>query len=82
MALVIPDDILREAGLGERDALIEFACWLFDSGRAPKEVAARMCGLDRVSFEAELYRRNLAVYRTTAEEYEQDLKHLSSRKVG
>ncbi len=33
MPLVIPDDALREAGLSEREALIEFACHLFEAGK-------------------------------------------------
>lgn len=72
MRLNIPDDILREAGLTERDAIFEFACRLSDAGKLAKESAARLCGLERTAFEAELYGRGLAVYRTTLEDYEQD----------
>lgn len=72
MSLNIPDDILKEAGLTEGDALIELACVLFDKGRLGKGAAARLCGLDRTGLEAELHRRGLAVYRTTLEDYEQD----------
>lgn len=72
MTISIPEDILREAGLTERDALIEFACRLFDAERLSKSGASRMCGLNRPEFEAELRRRKLAVYRTTLAEYEQD----------
>jgi predicted HTH domain antitoxin len=73
MCLVIPDEILKQAGLSGRDALIEFACRLFEGGRLDKPIAARLCGLTRVEFEAELYRRGLTVYRTTEAEYEQDI---------
>ena len=31
----IPDDLLKEAGLDEREALVEFACRLFDAGKLP-----------------------------------------------
>jgi predicted HTH domain antitoxin len=72
MTLFIPDDILKEAGLTEAEALIELGCRLFDAGRLSKAAAARLCGLDRASFEAELHRRGLTVYRTTLEDYEQD----------
>jgi predicted HTH domain antitoxin len=84
MTLSIPDDILKAAGLSERDALVEFACRLFDAGKLPKSLAARLCGLDRPSFEAELHRRGLTVYRTTVEDYEQDLESFSmhARKAG
>jgi predicted HTH domain antitoxin len=82
MTISIPDDILREAGLSESDALVELACRLFDAGRLAKESAARLCGLDRVAFERELHRRNLAVYRTTLEDYEQDRQSFGDRKAG
>ena len=72
MNIFIPDDILNEAGLTESDALIEFACRLFDAGRLSKGGGARLAGLDRTTFEAELHKRGLAVYRATLEDYELD----------
>ncbi len=59
MPLVIPDDALREAGLSERDALIEFACRLFDAGKLTLWSAARLAGLSRVAFEDELLARGI-----------------------
>ncbi len=82
MTISIPDDILREAGLTPRDAVIEFACRLFDAERLSKSTAARLCGLDRPEFEAELRSRNLAVYRTTLAEYEQDMGSAHARRAG
>jgi predicted HTH domain antitoxin len=84
MNISISDDILKQAGLSETDARVEFACWLFDSGRLEKTPAARLCGLERPAFEAELAKRGLTVYRTTLEEYEQDresLRNLTQRKA-
>ena len=81
MTLSIPDDILKSAGLTEADAIIEFACRLFDAGRLAKAPAARLCGLERTEFEAELAKRNLAVYRTTLEEYEQDQRSLGGSQM-
>jgi predicted HTH domain antitoxin len=85
MTLFIPDDILKEAGLTEGEALVEFACRLFDAGKLSKTAAARLCGLERTAFEAELHRRGLAVYRTTLEDYEQDRRGMGgapARKAG
>ena len=48
VTLHIPADILKEAGLTESDALVEFACRLFDAGRLSKAAAARLCGLERL----------------------------------
>jgi predicted HTH domain antitoxin len=65
MTVTIPDDILRQAGLTEADALFEFACSLFDGGRLGLSHAARLAGLDRVQLEGELRKRGIAVWRPT-----------------
>ena len=51
MPLIIPDEALQEAGLSESDALVEFACRLFDAGKLTLWGAARLAGLSRVDFE-------------------------------
>jgi predicted HTH domain antitoxin len=63
MPLTIPDDLLREAGLSEREGLIEFACRLFDAGKLTLWAAAKGAGLSRVEFEGELRRRDIPIYR-------------------
>jgi predicted HTH domain antitoxin len=85
MGLFIPDDILKQAGISEREALIELACRLFESERLDKTAASRLCSLSRPEFEEELLRRGLAVYRTTAADYEQDRRSIDpnpARKAG
>lgn len=59
MPVTIADDVLRQAGLTEREALIEIACRLFDADRIDKLAACRLCGLSRVEFESELTQRGL-----------------------
>ncbi|HMN39413.1 MAG TPA: UPF0175 family protein [Phycisphaerales bacterium] len=81
MFLDIPDEILREAGLTKHDALVEFACRLFDAGKLDKAVAARLCGLERPAFEAELAKRGLTVYRSTLEDYELDRQSQLDRQT-
>jgi predicted HTH domain antitoxin len=76
MTITIPDDILAQAGLTERDALIEFACRLYDADRLTKPAAARLAGLDRVGFEIELRKRGIAVYRPTPEDFRSDMETL------
>ena len=51
------DEQLKEANLTEQEARVELACRLYDADRLPKPVAARMAGLSRVDFEAELVKR-------------------------
>ncbi len=82
MTLNIPEGILEQAGLTEREVLIELACRLFDAEKLGKGLAARMCGLKRIEFEEELRKRKLAVYHTSLEEYEREMGRVSDRKAG
>ncbi len=61
----IPDEVLREAGWYEGKARIEFACWLFDSGRLGLWPAPRLAGLDRPAMEDELQARGIAIFGPT-----------------
>jgi len=63
MPVVISDETLREAGLTERDALVEIACRLFDAGKLALWPAAKLAVLSRVAFEQALRERQIAVYR-------------------
>lgn len=76
MPLIIEDEILKKAGLSERDARIEFACRLFDAEIFSVHEAARMVGMERYDFEAELAKRNIPIYRYTAEMLQQDMEAL------
>ena len=51
MPLVISDETLHEAGLTASDALVEFACRLFDADKISLWQAARLAGLSLVEFE-------------------------------
>jgi predicted HTH domain antitoxin len=84
MPITIPDDILRDAGLTEREALIEIACRLYDAEKLDKTAACRLCGLVRPAFEEELYKRKLPLYHLSVEEFEQDMENIKSleRKAG
>ncbi|MCC7292150.1 MAG: UPF0175 family protein [Phycisphaerales bacterium] len=72
MTISLPDDILSQAGLTEREALIEFACRLFDGDRLDLFTAARLAGLSRAEIEAQLRARGIAVYRPTLDELRDD----------
>ncbi|HKQ46851.1 MAG TPA: UPF0175 family protein [Phycisphaerae bacterium] len=80
MTVALPDNVLRQAGLDERQARIEFACWLFDSGRVDLWPAAQMAGLARVEFEAELLKRGIAIYRYSEVDFVQDMA--TAEKLG
>jgi predicted HTH domain antitoxin len=76
MPVTIPDEVLKEARLTEREALVEIACRLFEAGRLDLAPAARLAALDRGRFEDELLDRGIPVYRYTAEHFAQDVKSL------
>ena len=74
--LTIPDDVMKEAGLDEHGALIEFACRLFDAGKLTLWSAAKLAGLDRTGMEGELIARGIAIYRPSPEDLTNDLAAL------
>lgn len=71
--LTIPDEVLRQTGLTEREALVEFACRLFDAGKISLWSAARLAGLDRNGMEDALLERDIPIFRPTAADLVQDL---------
>lgn len=73
MPLIIPDEVLQQAGLTEREALLEFACRLFDIGKLALWPAAKLARLSRVEFEDELHKRKIPIYRPTVEDLNHDL---------
>ncbi len=79
MAIHVPEHVMQQAGLTERQLLIEIACWLFAQGKVDLWPAAQMAGLTRVEMEAELLRRKIPLHTYSEEEYEQDLEYLARR---
>ena len=76
MPVVISDETLKQAGLTEREALVEIACHLYDPGRLALWPAAKLAGLRRVDFEQELINRKIPVYRYTEQGLADDLAAL------
>lgn len=74
MSILLTDDVLRQAGLDDRSARIEFACWLFDTGRLDLWPAAQVAGFSKVDFEAELLKRNIAIYRYDVADFARDME--------
>ncbi|NLF09641.1 MAG: UPF0175 family protein [Pirellulaceae bacterium] len=71
--LQVPDDLLKEAGLSESEAMIELACRLFESGKLPLWSAAKLAGVDRVVMEEALSQRSIPLYRPTLDDLAQDI---------
>jgi len=81
MCLEISDSLLDQIGLTPRQAVIEMACWLFDTQRLELWPAAQLAGLSRVEFEAELRSREIAIYRPTVEDVVNDLKAIEDTRA-
>ena len=81
MPVVIPDEALREAGLSEREAIVEFACRLFDAGKLTLASAARLAGLSRMGIEQTLRERSIPIYRPTVQDLKEDLDALDHIKI-
>ena len=82
MPVTISDELLDEAGMGEREARIEIACRLFDAGKLSLPLSARLAGLDRGQMEDELLERGIPLYRPTLEDYQHDVVALGKLKAG
>lgn len=81
MPLIIPDDVLQEAGLSESEARIEFACRFFDAGKLTLWGAAKLAGLNRVAMESELRMRQIPWLRPDEGDLAEDLASLDRSGV-
>jgi predicted HTH domain antitoxin len=68
MTFYVPDDILKQSGLDEREMMLELACRLYDIGRLDLNAAARMAKVDRFDFENALRIRKMPLHRPTLED--------------
>ncbi len=76
MTLHIPDDVLERAGITEREAVLELACRLFETGRLTLFFAARLAGLSPGAFEEVLLDRKIPLYQYTEDDLQHDLRTL------
>lgn len=76
MSLYLDDEVLRQAGLTNRDAQIEFACRLYQADRLSLPMAARLAGVPRPEFEGELRKRSIPVHTITMDDFRHDLRSL------
>jgi len=72
----IPDDVLRQAGITEREAVLELACRLFETGRLTPFFAARLAGLSQPDFEDVLLEKKIPIYRYSEDDLRDDLRTL------
>ena len=73
MPVIISDETLKTAGMTEREAKIEIACYLFDKGKLYLWPAAQLAGMTRDEFLSELHQRGIPAFRPTVEDLMHDL---------
>ena len=79
--LKISDELMAKAGLkDEREAVIEFACRLFDAGKLAFEDAMEMTALDEQQLARELKARDIRCVLYTQEMWEEDQRTI--KKLG
>lgn len=61
MTLTLPDDPALES-IPETELQLDLACGLYASGRVSRNVAARIAGVDRATFDESLFVRNIATF--------------------
>jgi predicted HTH domain antitoxin len=76
MSITISDELLKEAGMSDREALVEIACRLFEAGKLTLPLAARLAGVDRGEMEDQLLDRKIPLYRPSLDDYHQDVAAL------
>ena len=71
----LPDALQQTRAEFEQDARMAMAAKLFEMGRLSSGTAARLAGVDRVTFLLNLHRYGVAMIDLTAEELLTDLEH-------
>jgi predicted HTH domain antitoxin len=78
--LHIPDDILKQAGISEHEALVELACTLYQTGKLTLFFAARLANLPQPEFEDLLLDRKIPLYQYGEDALKNDLATLRRGK--
>jgi len=81
MAVTIPDRLLEEAGLSEREAKLEIACRLYDAGKLTMPQATHWAEISRVEFETALLERRLPLVRVDEGYWAQEVQGIERLKL-
>lgn len=73
--LVIPGDVLERAEMTPSEFLIEIAVYLYDKEKLSIGQAKNLAGLDLISFQQELSKRDVYIH-YDIEDYHEDIKNL------
>ena len=78
MALIINDDTLKKAQLTADELVVDLACYLYDKKRMSMGQARHLAGLEQISFQKELAKRDIYIHYTEGD-LEKDLQNLGIR---
>ncbi|MBP9664838.1 MAG: UPF0175 family protein [Pyrinomonadaceae bacterium] len=73
--LIVPKEFLQSAKMSEDEMLIELATHLYAEKKLSMGKAKRLAGLDLISFQKELAKRNICIH-YTVEDLHQDMRAL------
>ena len=76
MALVINDKLLKDLKLNEEQIRVDFACYLYEKKTISTGKARKLAGLDQISFQKELAKRNIFIH-YSEEDLNKELKNLN-----
>lgn len=75
MDLLIKEDVLKKAEITAEELLLEIAIHLYDTERLSIGQARSLAGLDQISFQKEMAKRNVCI-KYDIDDLETDLKNL------
>ncbi len=77
MALLITSDTLKNLNMTSQDLLIEMATHFYDIGKMSMGQARRFAGINQITFQKELARRNINI-KYDVDDLKDDLKAIES----
>jgi predicted HTH domain antitoxin len=75
ITVIIPDDVAQQTRLSEVDLRTEIAVYLYEKRRLSMGKARKLAGLDLISFQKELSKRNVYIH-YNIEDLEKDIENL------
>lgn len=78
MTITIPDDLVEQAHLSSNELLVDLAAYLYERGRLTIGQARKLAGLDLISFQHELAKRDIPI-QLGVDDFDKDLKNLNLR---
>ena len=75
MTIVLSDELISRYSLPEEEFLVDFACFLYEKRRLTMGRATKLAGMDRISFQKELAKRDIYL-NYTEEDIDIELQNL------